>query len=164
MKKILKVLLVATLFLGFTGCGNDDKPQIKNKELKSTELGDLLIEAYNKGPEITSAKRDYLPDEIYEIGQDYIVFNGSYENGATSGFAVVVSQANMNKVFDYAKNLALSSYSDLQETVYGISTLLYNDSIPMTVSISKVQLENGDYLITYEAIEMTLDECLSYSG
>ncbi|MGI6581228.1 MAG: hypothetical protein ACOX1M_02720 [Erysipelotrichaceae bacterium] len=50
------------------------------------------------------------------------------------------------------------------EDVYGISTLLYNDSVPITISISKVQLDYGGYIITYEAIEMTLEDCLSYAG
>ncbi|HPW53089.1 MAG TPA: hypothetical protein PLI19_02940 [Erysipelotrichaceae bacterium] len=163
MKKLLKVLLVVTLFLGLAGCEGDNPPVIK-KELKSTELGDRLIEEYGKVAEITSAKRDYLPDEIYEYGLDYIVFKGAYANGATSGFAVIVGKDNMSKVYDYAVNLAHSKYKDLQGSEYGISTVLYNDSIPMTVSISKIELDNGDYIITYEAIEMTLDDCIKYAG
>ncbi|NLZ75814.1 MAG: hypothetical protein GX914_04855 [Erysipelotrichia bacterium] len=164
MKKVLKVLLVVALIFGFTGCGDKNKPEVKQKELKTTELGDVLIENYQKIKEITSATRDYLPDEIYDVADDYIVFTGAYENGDTSGFAVIVSNENMSKVFDYAINLAHSSYSDLQQDVYGISTLLYNDNVPITISISKVQLDNGDYIITYEAIEMTLNDCLSYAG
>ena len=164
MKRVLKVLLVITLFFGLIGCGDKNKLEIKQKELKSTEIGDILIENYQKTQEITTATRDYLPDEIYDVADDYIVFTGSYKNGATSGFAVIVSSENMSKVFDYAINLAYSNYEDLLEDVYGISTLLYNDSIPITISISKVQLDNGGYIITYEAIEMTLEDCLSYAG
>lgn len=163
MKKVLKVLLVVALIFGFTGCGDKNKPGVKQKELKTTELGDVLIENYQKIKEIKSATRDYLPDEIYDVADDYIVFTGAYENGDTSGFVVIVSNENMRKVFDYAINLAHSSYSDLQQDVYGISTLLYNDNVPITISISKVQLDNGDYIINYEAIEMTLDDCLSYA-
>ncbi|MGI6581227.1 MAG: hypothetical protein ACOX1M_02715 [Erysipelotrichaceae bacterium] len=61
-----------------------NKLEIKQKELKSTEIGDMLIENYQKTQEITTATRDYLPDEIY-VADDYIVFTGSYKNGATSG-------------------------------------------------------------------------------
>ncbi|MGB4627220.1 MAG: hypothetical protein WBI36_05395, partial [Erysipelotrichaceae bacterium] len=156
MKKVFKLLFVVVIFFSFIGCDNKNKPQAVKKELKTTELGDLLIESYSQIPEVISVTRDYLPDEIYEVGDDYIVFTGAYKNGATSGFAVIVSNDNMNKVFDYAVNLAHSNYKDLQEDTYGISTILYNDNIPITVSISKVKLDNGGYIITYEAIEMTL--------
>ncbi len=161
MKKLLKVLLLVSLFFGLVGCGDIIKPK---KELKSTELGDALIENYSKTAEVTSVKRDYLPDEIYDIAEDYIVFTGAYKNGATSGFAVIVNGDNMSKVFDYAVNLANSSYSDLQEDSYGISTLLYNDNVPITISISKIKLDNGGYIITYEAIEMTLEDCFSFAN
>lgn len=164
MKKILQIFLITVLLFGLIGCNDENKPVIKKKELKTTELGDMLIENYNQIPEITSATRDYLPDDIYDVADDYIVFTGAYKNGATSGFAVIVSRENMSKVFDYAINLASSNYKDLQEDVYGISTLLYNDNIPITISISKVKLDDGGYIITYEAIEMTLEDCFSFAN
>ncbi len=162
MKKIFKVLLVVMLFFGLIGC-DKDKNQIK-KELKTTELGDILIERYSEVPQITSVDRDYLPDEIYNLGQDYIVFKGAYESGATSGFAVIVSKDNLDKVYDYAIKLANKTYKDLQEDTYGISKVLYNDSIPITVSISKIEFENDIFVITYEAIEMSYSDTVSEAG
>jgi hypothetical protein len=99
------------------------------------------------------------PAEIYNITTDFLVFEGEYEAGKTHGYITFMSYENVDAVTNYFKKLAKEEYKvELTEDVYGISFVLYNDNVPITISISVADLEEYGYFVSYEAMEMTYEQ------
>jgi hypothetical protein len=152
MKKLFKVLLVVLLFLGVTGC----KPVV-NERLEAREVGDLLIEAYSEF--FTVVERKAIPEELEHLVLDCIVLEGYYESGErTDGIVVIIEPEDNNKVMGYFKDLANANYENLILDVEESNTMgLYNNDLPIVVLINSEDV-GGYKVISYEAIEMTLNE------
>jgi hypothetical protein len=160
MKRLLTVLLTVFMLFSISGCEFIESiiPTAERTE-KVTDLGDAFIEMYLQIPEFVKVERGIAPAEIYNITTDFLVFEGEYEAGKTHGYITFMSYENVDAVTNYFKKLAKEEYKvELTEDVYGISFVLYNDNVPITISISVADLEEYGYFVSYEAMEMTYEQ------
>ncbi len=156
MKKIFIVFLII-MSLITTGCskgGNGGGKPV----LKTTEIGDGLINSYRSAGKYSKVERDYLPKEIADIGLDYIVYEQESDFGTIKGFTVVLNDKDKDAILAYMDNLANSNYENLVKEDAGMLIIYYNDEIPITIAVVIMDFSDEFCAIMYEAMTATLND------
>ncbi|MGI6607735.1 MAG: hypothetical protein ACOX1F_01965 [Erysipelotrichaceae bacterium] len=156
MKKIFRVLLIVMLLIT-TGCGEGGNGGGK-PALKSTEIGEGLINAYRSSGKYSKVERDYLPKEIADIGLDYIVYEQESDFGTIKGFNVVINDKDKDAILAYMENLANSTYENLEKEDAGMIVIYYNNEIPIAISVVVMDYSDEFCSIMYETMPATLND------
>ncbi|MGI6509525.1 MAG: hypothetical protein ACOX1L_02925 [Erysipelotrichaceae bacterium] len=156
MKKIFRVLLIVMLLIT-TGCGKEGNGGGK-PSLKTTEIGDGLINSYRSTGKYTKVEREYLPKEIADIGLDYIVYEQESDFGTVKGFTVVINDKDKDAILAYMDNLANSTYENLVKEDAGMIVIYYNDEIPIAISVVIMDFSDEFCAIMYESMAATIND------
>ncbi len=155
MKKLLRLLLIVMLLIT-TGCNKEGNGGGK-PTLKTTEIGDGLINAYRSTGKYSKVERDYLPNEIADIGLDYIVYEQESDFGTVKGFTVVLNDKDKDAILAYMDNLANSTYENLVKEDAGMLIIYYNNEIPISIAVVIMDYSDEFCSIMYEAMAATID-------
>ncbi|HPX31888.1 MAG TPA: hypothetical protein PLT36_00075 [Erysipelotrichaceae bacterium] len=156
MKKIFRVLLIVMLLIT-TGCNKEGNGGGK-PALKTTEIGDGLINSYRSTGKYSKVERDYLPKEIADIGLDYIVYEQESDFGTIKGFTVVINDKDKDAILTYMDNLANSTYENLVKEDAGMIVIYYNNEIPIAISVVIMDFSDEFCAIMYESMPATVDD------
>ncbi len=156
MKKVFRVLLIVMLLIT-TGCGKEGNGGGK-PALKTTEIGDGLINSYRSTGKYTKVDRDYLPKEIADIGLDYIVYEQESDFGTVKGFTVIINDKDKDAILAYMDNLANSTYENLVKEDAGMIVIYYNDEIPIAISVVIMDFSDEFCAIMYESMAATIND------